>query len=71
MAVWKLLDLEALSDSYHPSPLYMRASELPDPAMGEPLVERVLFHDDCDYNTDVSNRQGRFVRKRNKGKHST
>ena len=47
-----------MSGSYHPSPLYLRASELPDLVVGEHPVERVLFHDDRDYHTDVSDRQG-------------
>ena len=59
-----------MSDTYKPSPLYLRASELPNPAVGEPPVDRVLFNDECDCSTDVTNRQGRPTRKQKKGKHS-
>ena len=35
MAVWRLLGLEPMSDTYNSAPLYLRASELHDPAVGE------------------------------------
>ena len=47
----------------------LRARELPDPAEGEPLVERVLFNDNYDYSSNVSDRQGRSERKRKKSRH--
>ena len=57
--VWQLLGLEPMTEIYQPSPLYLRTGELPDPAEGEPPMGRVLFADECDYSTDVSDRQGR------------
>ena len=69
VAIWKILGLEPITNNYHPSTLYLRAGELPDPGGAEPPVERVLFNDKCDDTTDVSDRQGRLERKRKKSKH--
>ena len=52
-----------------PPPLYLRASELPDSAVGEPPVDRVVFSDECDYSIDINDRQGRPFHKWKKGKH--
>ena len=46
-------DKEALSLAYQPQ--YLRLQSVPDPEPVEP-VERVLFSDREDYNTDVGNR---------------
>ena len=52
-----------MSNTYKPSPQDLRASELPNPAVGEPPVDRVLFDDECYYSTDVSDRQVRPIHK--------
>ena len=66
--VWQLLDLEPMTEVYQPSPLYLRIGELPDPAEGEPPVGQVLFADECDYSTDISDRQGRPARKQKRSR---
>ena len=68
-AAWKALGLEPMSNTYRPSSLYLRASKLRDPAEGESPVGQVLFTEEADYSTDVTDRQGRSARQQKKGKH--
>ena len=66
--VWQLLGSEPMTKIYQPSPLYLRAGALPDPAEGEPPVGWVLFADECDFSTDVSDRQGWPARKQKRSR---
>ena len=70
LAIWNMLGLEPMSDNYRPSPLYLQAPNLQDPAEGEPPVDRALITDDCDHSTNVSDRQGRSLRQKKQTKFS-